>query len=139
MGAKVGNIGGSMVELFTWDITGDTTARIEHTITSDELSAILTECEKYHVFILSVEAHYTKAGYAGFAASDGIATTKTVSDFLNATAYNSQHKLFVVNGDTNSSVIQFTKQNDGFHIVGGFQTTNITNSDVTLKIYGLIL
>lgn len=128
-----------MVELFTWDITEGTTARINHVFTSDELSAILTECEKYHAFILSVEAHYHYGGDSVFAASDGIATTKAISDFLNATTSGIRQKLFVVNGDVNSSLIQLTKQTDGLHIMGGFQTANVTSANVTLKIYGLIL
>lgn len=138
MGAKVGNIGGGMVELFSWDVTGDTEARIIHNLTSEELSAILTECERYNVFIFSVEAHYNYGGKPAFSASSGIATTKTMADFLNATVGTIQ-RLYVINGDANSSVIKLTKQTDGLHIIGGFQVANVTDADVTLKIYGLIL
>ena len=127
-----------MVELFSWDVTGDTKARIIHNLTSEELSAILTECERYNVFIFSVEAHYNYAGNPAFSASSGIATTKTMADFLNATVGTVQ-RLYVINGDVNSSVIQFSKAIDELQIVGGFQLSNITDADVTLKIYGLIL
>ena len=55
MGAKVGNIGGGIVELFSWESTSATVTN--HTFTNEEKTKILAYCDEYDFFEIVVYAY----------------------------------------------------------------------------------
>jgi len=135
MGASVSNMGGGMVEILSASITNATTARITHALTNAEKTTLKTECAKYKVVLFCVEANYTYGSGTRYNVSSGVATGKSIINFLDSPA-TTERKVMVVNGDINSSVIQIN-ETDG--IVAGFRASNVSAANVTLKIYGLIL
>lgn len=123
-----------MVEILSASITNATTTRITHALTDAEKATLKTECAKCNVVLFCVEANYTYGGVRRYEACSGVATGKSIIDFLDSPA--TSVSVTVVSAESSNSPIIVINDNG---ILAGFRSTNVSEANATVKIYGLIL
>ena len=137
MGAKVGNIGGGMVEILSMSITNATTTKIDRALTDTEKTTLKTECAKYKVVLFCLEGDYNFGSGQKYQMSSGVATGKSIINFFDFHT-TKLRSLFVVKSD-DPVIMLYAERNGIDKIKAGFEDYQISAANVTLKIYGLIL
>ena len=138
MGASISNMGGGMVELFSWNST-DANPQVFHTITSEELTQFKEYCSEYDLIVASLSAEWTEYRSRCRRGTDPVIGVTGLSDFLNNTTANAG-TYYVEYAESEASINIRRESTSSYIVKAAFHVGGSpTNASATLKIYGIKL
>lgn len=134
MGAKVGNISGGMVELFSWESPTITTPNYNVTLSTNDVQKLKAYSEEYSVFMFDTSTTYQDGTTKKSAGVTGIVSAEVMKKVLSVI----QESIFGIHITANSGIDLDGNQNG---ITIRFQPYNTTTKAHTVigKIYGIKL
>ena len=135
MGAKVGNIGGGMVELFSWSDSSTTSRNsARFVLTNEEIQKLKEYAKQYSFFAYRVEAQVNGSDMR-YRAYSAVCIAETIYNAI--TNYdNGYFDAQVDTGTTNGSV-RFTCYTSGKYFDVKATDSNYPNMVINFKIYGI--
>ena len=130
MGAKVGNLGGGMVELFSWNASS-------HSLSPAEIQKLKEYAEQYSLIAFDSSVTFKDGANRNcYKGASGSVTAKTIYDLIALFQNGYAPDEIWIAGDSSRGIEIYVSNSKTFELRSKFSNTD-GNPVYTLKIYGI--